>query len=199
MKYEEINELRAHYQGVINAAMSEVARLEKEIQESEAAIKEADVEATDAAKAANDEKYRNARLTASMHRERISAHRAKIANLKNNSLITDGEYQRVKNEFYSLSQRLILEEHKKFCEGLELMREAVEQYERKSRAANSLMRLIHEQVHRPIDTNDPSRMRRDTWRDFRDSSARSVYNALTVSGKYWGEVERMRKSAKRSL
>lgn len=154
MKYEEVNELRAHYQKIVNNATLEITRLEKEIKESEAAIKEADTKAREAAKAANDEEYRNARLSASMHKERIEMHKVRVIDLKNKHLIEPEAFAKFDRELIHLENEITNEYAHKLMVQIKAMQAVADEYEKKIDVLNRLGAFVQEQVYRKINPSD---------------------------------------------
>jgi len=154
MKYSEIDDLKKHYQNIINEAVREIARLQSEIQESEAAIKAEDAKAREAAKAADNEAYKAARLSADMHRERIDMHKVRIIDLKNKHLIEPEAFAKFDRELIHLQNEISNEYAHKLMVQIEGMQKVADEYEKKIGVLNRLGSFVQEQVYRKINPSD---------------------------------------------
>jgi len=158
MKFSEIEKLKEHYQAVADKAVREVARLEREIEESRQAISAAEKEAAEAANVANIKSYQAANNKVSMHRQRIKMHEKKIVSLNNGHLIPDEEFARVIGELEQLENNITREAASRFMNGMNELKDITADYLAQMATCASFGRLLQEIVYKKRDRIVPERV-----------------------------------------
>ena len=145
---QEITELRKQYRAIIDKANEDAARLESEIEESRAAIIQAEEEAATAANAADGEAYQAARNKATMYRQRIEMHETEIRNLKEGHLISDTDFVETMRNVRATVKRIEERKAAAFMNALHTMESIAEEYQKELTVYNGFGRFLQADVYR---------------------------------------------------
>lgn len=152
MKFSDVSRLRKHYEAVLEDSQKEIARLQKEIEESKTAIGEANKKAKEAARNADTETYLREKNIVTMHEQRVEMHRVKIIDLRFRHLIDEQEFSRVNREVIELQNELTNKRSEDFMYHISELERIANEQEADMRACDSYANFVQTKVFRMLDS-----------------------------------------------
>lgn len=151
MKFSDVSKLRKHYEAVLEDSQKEIKTLQKEIEESKAAVGEAKKHAKVAAKKADTETYLREKNIVTMHEQRIEMNEAKIIDLKFRHLIDEEEFKRVNREVIELQNELTNKRSEEFMQHISELERIANEQEADMRACDGYANFVQTKVFRKSD------------------------------------------------